>query len=388
MKLALVTETFPPEVNGVSMTLGRLCSELVKRGWQVQVVRPVQEHEEVDAPKGSQPFEELVVAGVPLPGYKGLRMGEPAFFTLRQSWRTARPDVVHVATEGPLGVAALLAGRRLELPIISTFHTNFDQYSGHYRIGYIKDLATRYLRLAHNACGATLAPTQQMADELSAAGYRNTGVLSRGVDTAVFAPAKRDHSLRRSWGVEDQDRVALYVGRVAREKNVDLALEAFSALQERYPKDRMVVVGDGPETSRLRRKYPEVVYAGMRKGEELARHYASGDLFLFPSVTETFGNVVTEAMASGLAVATYDYAAGREFIRAGVNGILAEFDQPEAFRDAALALRKLDGTALSALRAEARKTAETISWESVVTAYEEKVAQVIADRARLLGCNL
>lgn len=378
MRLALVTETFPPEVNGVSMTLGRLCHGLSSKGWEVQVVRPEQQREEWDLPAVEQPFEEMTVAGVPLPGYKGLRMGEPAFFSIASDWRRRRPDVVHVATEGPLGLAALLAAKQISLPVISTFHTNFDQYSGHYNIGFIRDFAARYLRAVHNACGATLAPTQQMADELAEMGYRNTGVLSRGVDTSLFSPGRRDEDLRREWDVSGEGRVSLYVGRIAKEKNIDLALKTFQAILAQRPQDKMVVVGDGPESERLRKMYPGVVFAGMRQGEDLARHYASGDLFLFPSVTETFGNVVTEAMASGLGVVTFDYAAGRQHIESGVNGILAAFDDESAFADAALALRALTDDAFDDLRRRARRTAESISWESVIAHYERTVSEVIA----------
>lgn len=177
MKLALVTETFPPEVNGVSMTLGRICDGLASLGWSLQVVRPVQEAEELDLPTLPKPpkrFEEFLVASVPLPGYKGLRMGEPAGFSLYCMWKADRPDVVHIATEGPLGIAALIAARLLGIPVSSTFHTNFDQYSGHYRVGFVQKALEAYLRRVHNCCGCTLAPTQQMAVALAAAGYRNT----------------------------------------------------------------------------------------------------------------------------------------------------------------------------------------------------------------------
>ena len=361
------------------MTLGRLCHGLAARGWSVQVVRPEQEDEELDLPRAASGLEELVVPGMPLPGYKGLRMGEPAVCTLWNSWRGRRPDIVHVATEGPLGLAALLAAKLLGLPVSSTFHTNFDQYSGHYRMGFIQSLASAYLRAVHNCCGCTLAPTRQMADELAAQGYRRTGVVSRGVDTELFAPTRRDEGLRREWGVEGEGLVSVYVGRVASEKNIDLALEAFGRLKEAFPQDVMVVVGDGPELERIRRSYPEARFAGMRSGVDLARHYASGDLFLFPSVTETFGNVVTEAMASGLAVATYDYAAGRQYIEAGLNGELARFGDGEDFVAAGLRLRRLGADKLQGLRKAARETANGISWDSVVGSFERALRELVAE---------
>ena len=377
MRLALVTETYPPEVNGVSMTLGKLCAGLVDTGWEVQVVRPVQEAEEYECVTSNGECEELIVPGVPLPGYKGLRMGEPAALTLFASWWKRRPDIVHIATEGPLGLAALAVARFLKLPLSSTFHTNFDQYTGHYRVGFIAKLISAYLRAVHNACGCTLAPTRQMAEELASMGYRNMGVFSRGVDTKQFTPELRDEALRSEWGASEDSRVFLYVGRVAREKNIDLALASFATIHELYPKDKMVVVGDGPELARLKREYPYVCYAGMRKGEALARHYASGDIFLFPSVTETFGNVVTEAMASGLAVTTYDYAAGRQCIESGLNGCLASFGDEADFKRMAIQLREMDTKAFGALRREARATANSISWERVVASFKRSALEVI-----------
>lgn len=360
------------------MTLGRLCGGLAKRGWSLQVTRPVQEHEEVDAVSPAKPFEEFIVAGVPLPGYASLRMGEPAGFSLHRMWKERRPDVVHIATEGPLGVAALIAARLLDIPVSSTFHTNFDQYSDHYSVGFVQRGMSAYLRTVHNYCACTLAPTQQMADQLAAGGYRNTGVLSRGVDTQLFQPSKRDESLRRLWKIPDGGRAIVYVGRIAKEKNIDLVLRTYRAVLEKHPLDRMVLVGGGPELERLKRKYPDVHYAGMQQGEDLARHYASGDLFLFASETETFGNVVTEAMASGLAVCTYDYAAGREYIRSGVNGQLANFGDAEDFIRQALALCSLEEAELSDLRAAARSVAEGISWDSVVDSFQATLRALVA----------
>lgn len=370
MRLALVTETFPPEVNGVSMTLGRLCHGLAKRGWELQVTRPVQEHEEVDSPVEDKGFEEFIVAGVPIPGYSSLRMGEPAGFSLHRMWKQRRPDVVHIATEGPLGVAALIAARLLNIPVCSTFHTNFDQYSDHYSVGFVQRGMSAYLRAVHNFCACTLAPTQQMADELAAEGYRNTGVLSRGVDTELFGSKKRDEGLRDSWQLGKAGRAIVYVGRIAKEKNIDLVVRAYQSLRKDYPEDRLVLVGGGPELPRLQRKYPDICYAGMQKGEGLARHYASADLFLFASETETFGNVVTEAMASGLAVCAYDYAAGRAYVRSGENGQLARFGEDEDFLKQARALRSLSDEALAAMRLAARETAQGISWDAVVESFE------------------
>lgn len=387
MRLALVTETFPPEVNGVSMTLGRLVQGLTKNGFRVQVVRPSQATDSKESDPSENPYDELIVPGMPLPGYEGLRMGRPEAFRLLREWTQAQPDLVHVATEGPLGLAALWVARVLQIPTSSTFHTNFHQYTGHYKIGLIKGLILVFLRITHNSCGCTLAPTKQMADELKALGFKNTAVLSRGVDTELFSPDKRDEQLRAEWGANPEDRVVAYVGRVAREKNIDLAVEAFRRSRTDAQSSVMVIVGDGPERDRLQTKYPDIVFAGMRKGEDLARHYASSDIFLFPSITETFGNVVTEALSSGLAVVTYDYAAGRELVESGFNGFLAAYDQSEQFIDTAKVAMELDDEALRGMKVQARETAMTVSWERVIKEFKRSL-EIVKNRDRKLYADV
>lgn len=364
MRLALVTETYPPEVNGVAMTLSRLVGGLRARGHEVEIVRPRQSQE-----KGAARADEIVVPGVAIPFYSSLRIGLPVVWRFEERWRESRPDIVHVATEGPLGLAALTAAGRLRIPVTSSFHTNFHAYGGHYGVAALRDATLAYLRWFHNRTRLTLAPTRQMVGELAAERFRGLGVMARGVDAALFDPARRDSALRESWGAGPDDPVALYVGRIAAEKNLGLAVEAFLRLREREPRLRFVLVGDGPAREPLRREHPEFHYAGMRRGAELAAHYASGDLFLFPSVTETFGNVVTEAMASGLTTVAYDYAATREHVRDGVNGFAARFGDAAAFH--AAASRALDDRSRwPEIRAEARRTALGITWESVVGRFE------------------
>ena len=360
MRLALVTETYPPEVNGVAMTLSRLVGGLRAAGHAVEVVRPRQLHE-----RGPGPAEDFVVPGIVIPFYDALRIGLPVVRRLEARWRAWRPDVVHVATEGPLGLAALEAAERLRLPVTSSFHTNFHAYGGHYGVAALRDVTLGYLRWFHNRTRCTLAPTRQMVGELAEARFRNLGVMARGVDTRLFDPARRDEALRASWGASPDDPVALYVGRIAAEKNLGLAVEAFLRLREREPRFRFVLVGDGPAKEGLMRAHPDFHYAGMRRGEELAAHYASGDLFLFPSVTETFGNVVTEALASGLATVGYDYAATREHVRDGRNGFVARFGDAADFHTAAR--RALEARERwPELRAAARRTASGLTWEAVV----------------------
>lgn len=370
MNIALVTETFPPEVNGVAMTLSRLVAGMRARGHAVEVVRPRQKAE-VAGGVGVETLD-YVVPGMPIPFYSALRMGLPVTGQLKRRWRERRPDVVHVATEGPLGLAALRAAHLLRLPVTSSFHTNFHQYGGHYGLTLGRDIALRYLRWFHNRTRSTMVPATDLKERLAADGFERLAVLARGVDGKLFSPARRSEALRAEWGAAPDDPVMIYVGRIAAEKNLALAVEAFLELRRAVPRARFVLVGDGPERAALERQYPDFHYAGMRRGEGLAAHYASADLFAFPSVTETFGNVVTEALASGLVVLAYDYAAAREHMRDGVNGFAAAFDDREAFLEGVrrVLARRDDWPAV---RAAARATAEGITWDAIFDVFEREL---------------
>ncbi len=330
LKLALVTETWPPEINGVAMTLSRLAGGLHSLGWQVDLVRPQQRSDAGDAPG------QLLVPGLPIPGYAGLRFGLPVVNRLRRHWKQHRPDVVHIATEGPLGWAALHVARSLRIPVTSTFHTNFHRYCAHYRIGWLRGAVTRHLRTFHNRSVFTMVPNAVLRQTLQQEGYRNVVLLGRGVDTQLFSPTRHNPALRAQWGATDQDLVVIHVGRIAPEKNLRTLEAAFKEIERLNPRARMVWVGDGPELEQLRRRYPHHIFAGAKLGQELAEHYASADMFLFPSQTETYGNVVPEAMASGLAVVAFDYAAAALYVKHQHNGALVPFgDQQEFVRTAA-----------------------------------------------------
>ena len=342
LHVAVVTETFPPEVNGVAMTLGRTVPGLLARGHRVSLVRPRQHAADTDdgedAPAISPRLTTTRVRGLPIPGYAGLKFGLPAPRLLRRLWRKDRPDVVQVVTEGPLGASAIAAARDLGIPVVSEFHTNFHAYSRHYGFAWLEDLVATYLRRLHNRSRMTLVPCRQLGAELHQRGYRNIRVVARGVDTGLFNPARRSAALRATWQVGEKDLVVAHVGRLAPEKNLPLVLTAFDAIRRYAPDSRLLLVGDGPARARLMQDHPEHLYAGMRHGEDLAAHYASADLFLFPSMTETWGNVTLEALASGLPVVAYRLAAAAEFIRHGDNGMLADPGASDQFVRAALDL--------------------------------------------------
>jgi glycosyltransferase involved in cell wall biosynthesis len=310
--------------------------------------------------------------GVPIPRYSELRMGLPAKRALLRAWRLRRPDVVQVVTEGPLGASAVAAARRLGIPVASEFHTNFHSYSRHYGFGVLTRLVAGYLRRLHGRADVTMVPTQELAEQLAAAGYRNLRVVGRGVDP-LLDPARRSDDLRTHWGAGSSDVVVAYVGRLAPEKNLGLFRDALAAMRAANPAVRGVLIGGGPEEAALRAADRSLVFAGMRAGEDLAKHYASADVLVFPSTTETFGNVTTEALASGLAVVAFDYAAARQYIRHDESGLLAVFGDREGLIAQARRLAD-DPELLARLRAGARTAARALSWDAVIDELERVLA--------------
>jgi glycosyltransferase involved in cell wall biosynthesis len=373
-RVAMVTETFPPEINGVAMSMARLVHGLHERGHSVQLVRPRQTLTPGDAADAR--FDEVLTRGCPIPRYPHLRMGLPAKRTLVRLWSQRRPDAVHIATEGPLGWSALRAARELDLPVTTDFRTNFHAYGQHYGIGWLAAPILGYLRGFHNQAQCTMVPTDAMRTDLAARGFERLHVVGRGVDTRLFGPTRRNPELRRSWGAGENDLVLAYVGRLAAEKNLNAVLAAHGAMQALRAETKLLFVGDGPLRNALRARCPQAIFAGHRSGGDLAAHYASADVFLFPSLTETFGNVTTEAMASGLPVVAFDSAAAGQLIAHGRNGLLAAGADLPAFVRAALPLAH-DGALRAALGAAARETACRIDWRSVVLRFESIVSQVI-----------
>ncbi len=378
MRLCLVTETFPPEINGVAMTLRRLVEGLHAEGVEVEVIRPKQG---AAAAEGVKPWLEFVVPGVPVPGYRGLQVGLPAWGTLASRWHTRRPDLVHVATEGPLGYSAIRTARRHAIPVISSFHTHFHRYTGHYGLGFAARALVSYLRHFHNHARLTLAPCAEVAAELHGLGVRRVGVMGRGVDGRAFSPKHRSDVLRARWGVEQDCPVVLYVGRVAREKNLPLVIETWQRMREADPRTKLVVVGGGPLLENLRIAHKDIIFTGPLPPAELSAHYASADVFLFASVTETFGNVVTEALASGLVVLAYDYAAPGQYIVSGKNGFKVPLGNAEAFKAAAVNLLR-GRDKWSELRKSAAATGRTLTWDGVVRGYLKGVEEVLRSNAQ------
>ena len=377
MHYAIVSETYPPEVNGVALTVQGLEQGLRARGHDVTVVRPRQDGE-ADAGVGT-----LLVRGAALPRYPGLQFGLPATRQLARLWRTTRPDAVYVATEGPLGWSALRASRRLGIPAATGFHTRFDAYMRDYGAAFLQQTALRWMRRFHNGGHATLVPTHELAGFLQAQGFANVVRLPRAVDTVQFDPRRRDPGLRREWGLGDEGFAAIHVGRIAPEKNLGLAVRAFRELQRTRPTARFVWVGDGPAREQLARDNPDFIFRGVRRGEALAAHFASGDLFVFPSQSETFGNVTLEAMASGVPTVAFDYGAARESLRDGVHGAAIADGDDAGFIAACVRIGNDD--ALRHALGDASRVAVAGLRPDQVAADLDRILQSLADPGRAHG---
>ena len=368
LRLAVVTETWPPEINGVALTLARLVQGLRARNHEVQLIRPRQARE--DTARQDPGFHELLMRGMPIPRYPELKLGLPGKGALVRAWTLRRPDLVHIATEGPLGWSALQAARRLRLPVTSDFRTNFHAYSQHYGVGWLKTPIAAYLRKFHNLTRCTMVPTHTLRAELQAMGFERVSVVARGVDTQGFHPRHRSAELRAAWGAGERTLVMLAVGRLAPEKNLGVVLRAYEAMRAQGADVRLVMVGDGPQRAALQQRCPEALFAGMRRGEDLAAHYASADLFAFASLTETFGNVTLEALASGLPVLAFHTAAAGDWVRHGRNVWLLPVDDEEVFVQQAARLAQAPGR-VRAAASHARAQVAPLDWAQIARQVEE-----------------
>ncbi|WP_075996281.1 glycosyltransferase family 4 protein [Salaquimonas pukyongi] len=327
MNILLVTDAWHPQVNGVVRTLVNVIGELKRRGHNVITVTP-QDH-----------------VSVPMPTYPEIRLSLTTARPMRKLLADAAPDAVHIATEGPLGLAARKACLQLGWRFSTSYHTRFPEYLNA-RLPVPVDWTYGFLRRFHNAGNGCLVATRSMAQELRKKGFNNLVAWTRGVDHELFNPAHRRENPQKDGPYAGLERpVFLNVGRIATEKNID----AFLALDLPGTK---VVVGDGPDLPKLKAKYPGAVFPGVHKGVLLAEHYANADVFVFPSLTDTFGNVILEALSCGLPVAGFPVPGPIDILTDPACGVV-----DADLRRAALCALDLD-------RAAARRHALGYTWQA------------------------
>lgn len=373
MRVAVVTENFLPKLDGVTRTLAMLLEHLQRRRHQAIVLGPR------GGPRRYAGARIFGAPGIPLPLYPELRMLFPVP-DLQHRLARFRPDVVHVADPMLLGAAGILWAQRLKAPIVSSYHTNLAAYCAHYHLGALATPTWAYRRFLHNQCALTLCPSPSTARQLEQYGFARVGVWPRGVDSVLFTPSRRSESWRVRIAGDATDTIVLYVGRLSPEKNLDALAAAFRAVAVDDASAHLVLVGDGPARSDLERTLAgqRVTFTGYLRGEELAEAYASADAFAFPSTTETFGQVVQEAMASGLPVVAFDAEGVHDLVRHGETGLLVPTGNTLAF---AGALRQLLVAPEQRMRmgARGRETAEQRRWDNVMDALLDTYARTVAD---------
>lgn len=349
MRIAIATDAWTPQVNGVVRTLSTTVNALIARGHDVELITPNQFYT------------------VPMPGYREIRLAVAPRFGARRALAEFKPDIVHISTEGPIGWSARSWCMSQKKPFTSAFHTRFPDYAS-VRTGLSPDRFWPIMRRFHTPSKAVLAATPGLMAELAERGITQTRLWSRGVDTAIFHPqqsplASLAHLPRPLF---------LSVGRVAKEKN----LEAFLQCKIHGSK---VVVGDGPMLEELKAKYPEVHFTGSLQGAELAGAYTAADAFVFPSKTDTFGLVLIEALACGVPVAGYPVSGPLDI--AGINGSgpTSHLENPVGALndDLAVAMKQ----ALSCGRDDAAAYGQTFSWDRCTSQFEDALESAIASRS-------
>jgi len=356
LRVALFTDTFAPQMNGVARTLARWHTELEKRGHETVVFT-------TSAPDHAETERVRRVRSWPFWAYPELRLAPPVWRRARAELERFKPDLIHAATPFGVGLVGRAAARDMRVPLVTSYHTSFTQYARHYGLGAVATPGMAYLRWFHNGGRRTFVPTEAIGAELSGARFRGVALWSRGVDTARFNPGFRDVSMRETT-VGDRGVVVAYVGRLAAEKGVDLAVRAMRDVVRRRPIAAFAAAGDGPDELRCRKLSPSGSwFAGRLSGDRLSAFYASADIFVFPSTTDTFGNVLVEAMASGLAVVAADVPQSREVV-GDAAGVFVPARDEQAFADAIVSLID-DRARLSAMRRAAVERAQSRGWDAV-----------------------
>lgn len=359
MRVLYFTESLYPHVDGVSRTLARLFAALPERGVDFRVVSPF-------VPGPDVPWADRVVGvpWVPFPLYRDYRVSVPGGRRVRRLWAAFRPDLVHLVSPTPMAVWAKRVARRCGVPVVASFHTHFIAYLPYYRLRLLERIGWPVLRAFYRGCARVYAPSPSLMRELRAHGIDRVARWSRGIDARLFHPARRDEALRARLGVGDDRPLVLYVGRLVREKDIADVVATAQRLRNDGVPFQLAFVGEGPARAEVARALPDAVFAGHRHGEDLARWFASADVFFFPSTTETFGNVVLEAMASGLPAVVSDRGGPADLVVDGRTGYVVAAHDVAGFAQRIAALVR-DADLRRRLGQAARQRAEGFDWDVV-----------------------
>jgi phosphatidylinositol alpha 1,6-mannosyltransferase len=380
MRVLFCTDTYPPQVNGVSVVTALSAEGLVARGWECAVVAPKYPPEEADVFAQKPSYEVVAIPSVPFPYYRDVRLSAPGYPAVLRLARRFRPDLIHSETEFVIGRVGQLVGATLGIPLVSSYHTDFSRCTTEYGIGWLRKPVMSYLARFHRRSLRTYTPSAPSRADLLEHGVHDVEVWGRGVDISAYSRRHRSDALREKLGLGNRFTF-LYVGRLAHEKNAEIIAEAYRKAIGMLPPDstRLVIAGAGPREAAVRAAAPEgTIFLGyLDRHRELPALYASCEAFLFASLTETLGLVVLEAMASGLPVIAAPSGGVADHLRDGVNGIAYPPRDTNAMATAMVALAT-DPARTKALSDGARRTAEALSWEHELDRLDVSYREVLS----------
>ncbi|HKK45080.1 MAG TPA: glycosyltransferase family 1 protein [Balneolaceae bacterium] len=360
LRVAIFTGNYNHIQDGVSLTLNRLVAFLEEKGVPVIVFGPTIENPAID-----HEGEFVSVPSIPMPGRPEYRVTVGFPESAQNRLREFNPTLVHLATPDLLGFRAMRWAQANNIQIIASYHTHFTSYLKYYNLDMLKMLGWKYLAWFYSQCKHVYVPSPSMADELNEEGIdEGIRIWARGVNTDQFSPDFRDLEWRRSIGFKDTDKVVTFVSRLVWEKNLQTFVDATKKLKQTHDNVKVMVVGDGPAKKELEHMLPDAHFTGFITGDKLSRAYASSDVFLFPSETETFGNVTLEAMSSGLPCVVADATGSRSLVESGVNGFLAPPRDTTAFAECVAKITD-DESLWEVMSKAARQKALAYSWENV-----------------------
>ncbi|GIQ70918.1 glycosyltransferase family 1 protein [Xylanibacillus composti] len=381
MRVALFTDTYLPDVNGVSKTLARWVDYLESRHIPVKIFAP--DHQERDAGTDGDVVQRLY--SIPFILYPQCRLGIPNPIHIKKTLRDFNPTVVHVATPFNIGLYGHHYAVKHGIPLVASYHTHFDQYLAYYKIQWVESVLWKYMHWFHQDCKKIFVPSQSTLEHLIGKGFDagKMDIWGRGVDLTRFTPHVDREAVLERWGIAKDRFVVLYVGRLAPEKSLHMLFDTYQALPEHIRRRcSFLIAGDGPQYKELLETYepadyPDVHFLGFQEGRTLSDLYAAADVFFFPSATETFGNVVLEAMASGTPVIGADAGGVRDNVQHGRNGYLCPPGETQAFTDALIRLYEDDWQRVR-LGHGAREYASRQTWDQIFSRLLQAYTEVEA----------
>lgn len=376
MKIAYFSESLLPHVDGVSRTLAQLFGFLEANGVGFRVFAPY-----IPPPEVSWGDRVRHVPYIHVPLRPDYRMTVPMGHKISQRLDEYGPDLIHVVSPTPIAVRAEKYGKRRRIPVVASFHTHFVSYFQYYHLGALEGFGWWLMRKFYARTEVVYAPSRGIIRELAGHGITNTELWSRGIDLKRFSPGFRDAGLRARVGADDDTPVVLFVSRLVKEKDLADLVAAERILVRRGVRHRLVLVGDGPMREELEKELPDAFFAGHQTGEALARWYASGDVFVFPSTTETFGNVILEAHASGLPAVVVDRGGPPDLVEPGETGLIARANDPADFA-AKIESLLADPGARRRMGCRAREAASAHDWGAINGRLLESYRRVVAGHRR------